>query len=40
MMRLEHKAGIDIVYELALRLYPSSLESFREACTDSKHTHD
>jgi len=34
-MRLEHKAGIDIVYELALRLYPSSLESFREAISNS-----
>jgi hypothetical protein len=35
MMRLEHKAGIDIIYELALRLYPSSLESFREAVSNS-----
>ena len=34
-MRLEHKAGIDIIYELALRLYPSSLESFREAISNS-----
>jgi hypothetical protein len=34
-VRLEHKAGIDIVYELALRLYPSSLESFREAISNS-----
>lgn len=34
-MRLEHKAGIDIIYELALRLYPSCLESFREAISNS-----
>jgi hypothetical protein len=34
-MRLDHKAGIDIIYELALRLYPSSLESFREAISNS-----
>jgi hypothetical protein len=34
-MRLEHKAGIDIIYELALRLYPSCLESFREAVSNS-----
>lgn len=34
-MRLEHKAGIDIVYELAIRLYPSTLESFREAISNS-----
>jgi hypothetical protein len=33
-MRLEHKAGIDLVHELALRLYPSSLESFREAISN------
>ena len=33
-MRLEHKAGIDIVYELALRLYPSCFESFREAISN------
>lgn len=34
-MRLEHKAGIDIIYELAVRLYPSSLESFREAISNA-----
>jgi len=34
-VRLEHKAGIDIIYELALRLYPSCLESFREAISNS-----
>jgi hypothetical protein len=33
-MRLEHKAGIDIVRELALRLYPSCFESFREAISN------
>lgn len=33
-MRLEHKAGIDIVHELALRLYPSCFESFREAISN------
>ena len=33
-MRFEHKAGIDIVRELALRLYPSSFESFREAISN------
>lgn len=32
--RLEHKAGIDIVHELALRLYPSCFESFREAISN------
>jgi Histidine kinase-, DNA gyrase B-, and HSP90-like ATPase len=34
-MKLEHKAGKDIIYELAIRLYPSSLESFREAISNS-----
>lgn len=34
-MRLEHKAGKDIIYELAVRLYPSSLESFREAISNA-----
>ena len=34
-MRLEHKAGTDIIYELAVRLYPSSLESFREAISNA-----
>lgn len=34
-MRLEHKAGTDIIYELAVRLYPSSLEPFREAISNA-----
>lgn len=34
-MKLEHKAGPDAVRELALRLYPTSLESFREAISNS-----
>lgn len=34
-MKLEHKAGPDIIYELAVRLYPSPLESFREAISNS-----
>lgn len=34
-MKLEHKAGSDAVNELALRLYPSSLESFREAISNA-----
>ncbi len=34
MVELEHKAGIDLVYELALRLYPSSMQSFREAISN------
>ena len=34
-MRLEHKAGPDIIYELAVRLYPTPLETFREAIANS-----
>jgi len=34
-VRLEHKAGPDIIHELAVNLYPSSLESFREAIANS-----
>lgn len=34
-MRAEHKAGADIIYELAVRLYPSSLEPFREAISNA-----
>lgn len=34
-MRLEHKAGVDIIYELAVRLYPSPLESYREAISNA-----
>lgn len=34
-MRLQHKAGVDIIYELALSLYPSPLESYREAISNA-----
>jgi hypothetical protein len=34
-VKLEHKAGPDIIHELAVNLYPSSLESFREAIANS-----
>lgn len=34
-MRLEHKAGTDIIYELAVRLYSSPLEPFREAVSNA-----
>jgi hypothetical protein len=34
-MRLEHKAGTDIIYELSVRLYPSPFESFREAISNA-----
>ena len=34
-MRLEHKAGLDIIYELAVNLYPSALQSFREAISNA-----
>jgi len=34
-MRAEHKAGAEIIYELAVRLYPSSLEPFREAISNA-----
>jgi len=34
-MRAEHKAGADIIRELAVRLYPSSLEPFREAISNA-----
>lgn len=34
-MKLPHKAGPDIVYELAVNLYPSSLDSFREAISNA-----
>jgi len=35
LVRLEHKAGPTIIRELALRLYPSPLESFREAISNA-----
>ena len=35
MVKLEHKAGPTIIRELALRLYPSPLESFREAIANA-----
>lgn len=35
MLKLQHKAGPDIVYELAINLYPSSLDSFREAISNA-----
>ncbi len=35
MVKLEHKAGPTIIRELALRLYPSPLESFREAISNA-----
>lgn len=34
-MKLPHKAGPDIVYELAVNLYPSSVDSFREAVSNA-----
>ncbi|MDE1853855.1 MAG: hypothetical protein KGI38_08950 [Thaumarchaeota archaeon] len=34
-MRLPHTPGADIIYELSERLYPSPLESFREAIANS-----
>ena len=34
-MKLEHRAGTDIIYELAVRLYPSSLEPFRESISNA-----
>lgn len=34
-MKLPHEAGTDIIYELAVRLYPSSLEPFREAISNA-----
>ncbi len=34
-MKLPHKAGPDIVYELAINLYPSSVDSFREAVSNA-----
>lgn len=34
-MKLKHEPGPDIVFELARRLYPSSLQSFREAISNS-----
>jgi hypothetical protein len=34
-LRAEHKAGADIIRELAVRLYPSSLEPFREAISNA-----
>lgn len=32
---MEHKAGPDIIHELAMNLYPSSFESFREALSNA-----
>ena len=34
-MKLPHKPGPDIIHELAINLYPSSLESYREAISNS-----
>lgn len=34
-MKLEHKAGPDIIHELAVNVYPSSLECFREAIANA-----
>ena len=34
-MKLPHEAGTDIIYELAVRLYPSPLEPFREAISNA-----
>ncbi len=35
MVKLEHKAGPTLIRELALRLYPSAFESFREAISNA-----
>ena len=35
LVKLEHRAGTDIIYELAVRLYPSSLEPFRESISNA-----
>ncbi len=34
-MQLPHEAGPDVIHELALNLYPSSLESFREMISNA-----
>jgi len=34
-MKLEHKAGQDLIYELAVNMYPSLLECFREAIANA-----
>jgi len=34
-MKLEHKPGRDLIYELAVNMYPSLLECFREAISNS-----
>ena len=34
-LKLPHKPGPDIIHELAINLYPSSLESYREAISNS-----
>jgi len=34
-MKLEHKPGRDLIYELAVNMYPSLLECFREATANA-----
>ena len=34
-MKLEHKPGRDLIYELAINMYPSLLECFREATANA-----
>ena len=34
-MKWQHEAGSDIVWELSMSLYPSALQSFREAISNA-----
>jgi hypothetical protein len=34
-LKLDHKPGVDLIYELAVNLYPSALQSFREAISNA-----